>query len=90
MPYIAIEGFEHLKRYRKGDAIDDTLSPATLKKLEQRKLIAPANHPTKATGTPQSASPVAPASPEQTSKPSKRGAKRAKAEGSSSPTTPGN
>ena len=30
MPYIAIEGFEHLKRYRKGDAIDDTLSPATL------------------------------------------------------------
>lgn len=88
MSYIALEPFDHGQRFRRGDAIPDNWSEQTLKRLQQRGLIAPRANPTTATGTTSSASPVAPASPEQTSKPSKRGARRNQAEASSSPTPP--
>ena len=88
MTYVAIEPFDHNRSYRRGDLIDESLSDLTLKRLQQRGLIGPKVNPTTATGTTLSASPVAQASPEQTSKPSKRGAKRTQAEASSSPTTP--
>lgn len=88
MTYFAIEPFDHGQRFRRGDAIPDGWSEQTLKRLQMRGLIAPRVNPTTATGTTLSASPVAQASPEQTSKPSKRGAKRNQAEASSSPTTP--
>lgn len=88
MSYIAIEPFDHGQRFRRGDAIPDGWSEQTLKRLQHRGLIAPRANPTTATGTTLSASPVAQASPEQTSKPSKRGAKRSRAEASSSQTTP--
>lgn len=88
MSYIAIEPFDHGQRFRRGDTIPDSWSEQTLKRLQMRGLIGPAANPTPATGTTSSASPVAPVSPEQTLKPSKRGAKRAQAEASSSPTPP--
>ena len=88
MTYIAIEPFDHNGRFRRGDAIPDGWSDLTLKRLEQRGLIAPRANPTQATGGTLSASPVAPASPEQTLKPSKRGAKRSQDEASSSQTLP--
>lgn len=88
MSYIAIEPFDHGQRFRRGDAVPDSWSEQTLKRLQMRGLIGLAANPTPATGTTLSASPVAPASPEQTLKPSKRGAKRAQAGASSSPTPP--
>lgn len=88
MTYVALEPFDHNRSYRRGDVIDESLSDITIKRLQQRGLIGPKANPTPATGTTSSASPVAPVSPEQTLKPSKRGAKRAQAEASSSPTTP--
>lgn len=88
MSYFAIEPFDHGQRFRRGDAIPDGWSEQTLKRLQMRGLIGPKVNPTTATGTTLSASPVAQASPEQTSKPSKRGNKRAQAGASLSPTTP--
>lgn len=88
MSYFALEPFDHGQRFRRGDAIPDGWSEQTLKRLQHRGLIAARANPTPATGTTSSALPVAPASPEQTLKPSKRGAKRNQAEASSSPTTP--
>lgn len=71
---IAIQNFEHGGSRKIGDQF--TVSDNHAAALALRGLVSIGRDPIEATGTPQSASPVAQVSPQTIAKPSARGAKR--------------
>lgn len=73
---IAIQNFEHGGSRRIGDRFPVSDQHAAGLALRGLVSVETQRHPTTATGTPQSASPVAPVSPQTIAKPSALGAKR--------------
>lgn len=82
MPEVqAIQSFEHHGAKRHGDRF--TVSQGVADQLQKKGLVivAGAERPHQASGATSSASPVAPASPQTTSKPSANGGKPKKKKG---------